>query len=117
MEKMCFVKIQNGKRCKGVLPRYVSSVEIVGDDLVIHTSDKPFPVSQELADAISPVFFSAENLSKYSSIYCEFVIPGFAFNADCLARSFHNFIEQFGVDAWNNLINYGTVPVAPEVSE
>lgn len=64
MKKKFVLRIQNGKRLKGNLPRYVSSVEIVGDDIVIHTSDEPVYISDELAHSAGAVFAAASNIAK-----------------------------------------------------
>lgn len=65
MERKFFCRIQIGKRCKGNLPRYVSSAELVGDDIVIHTSPEPVPVSLELANAACDVVQVCSNISKF----------------------------------------------------
>ena len=108
MQKKYVVWFCNGKRRSGAIPRYVSSAEIVGADIVIHTSTEPVPISAELSSGARSVFMSCSNLAECYEWSSQRL---FEFDAECLARSFHSFVDQFGVEAWNNLINDGTLPV------
>lgn len=67
MEKKYVLKLRKGSRMKGIYPRYVSSAEIVGDDIVIHTSAEPVYISYELAHCAGQVFSVATNQWK---IFC-----------------------------------------------
>ena len=67
MEKKFTCSICQGQRKNGVLPRYVSSAEIVGNDIVIHTSDEPVPISSDLAHGSGLVFSVAADQNKYRS--------------------------------------------------
>lgn len=63
----CSLKI--GKRGK---VRYVSKVEIVGNDIVIRTSEEPHAIDRCLASSMAHVLRSAESAKKgFQVIYQE----------------------------------------------
>lgn len=118
MVKKYVLRIQNGRRQDGVLPRYVSSAEIVGDDIVIRTSNEPVYISDELACSAGQVFMECSNRKKNCQYSIEqewrdcnsFVeLPDHARYSFALAEAFRQYINLYGLDAWNNLVN-GILP-------
>lgn len=118
MVKKYVLRIQNGSRRKGVLPRYVSSAEIVGDDIVIHTSDQPCYISDELAHSAGVVFMSSSNRPRICEYSVEQVtrdcnsfvnVPQHTKYSYALAECFRQFVDLYGLEAWNDLVN-GILP-------
>ena len=60
VNRMYAACIQRGKRVDS-LPRYVSSVEYVGDEIIVHTSSVPFPISLSRSVAVGSLLEHCTN--------------------------------------------------------
>ncbi len=125
MKKKYVLRIQCGTRRKGNSPRYVSSAEIVGDDIVIHTSDVPVYIADDLAHSAGTVLLACSNRARYCEFSVEEVtrdcdsfvgLPNHTKYSFALAEAFRQFIDLYGYDAWNDLVNDAVLP-RQEVSE
>lgn len=119
MKKKYLLRIQHGSRRKSMLPRYVSSAEIIGDDIVFHTSDQPCYIPDELAHSAGKVFLACSNRGKYCQYSVEeeirdcdsFVdLPKTSKYHFALAEAFRQFLDLYGDEAWNALVNDCILP-------
>jgi len=102
----CRLRFGSGKNRRCL---FASSVELVGDDLVIHLSSDRQIVSKALATAAGYAFCECDNLSSRSShILMEFEAPN-----DCVpdidSKRFRDavraYLDIYGADNFNSLIN------------
>lgn len=119
MEKKCICRLWYGRKSRKypkVTPcRYVSSAELVGDDIVIHTSLERVTISEDLAEGAGSVFGSCANSG--ASWEVSWLRDYDPFDESCLPEVLAEYVKTFGEDGLKDLIARVRLKVvlAPEV--
>ena len=84
--------------------RYVKYAELIGDDIVIRLGEVPFPVSDDLVEAVKCILNDCDDVPRYRGFVIEELCrPDYA--SLNLRKVMDCFIATYGIEAFDSVLN------------